>query len=189
MILAVAAGNRRPIVPNMSFEYVDSDIHEDLYQIIKYSCGELCSSSDQVDKIMRIWTAFLEPILGIQHRDHGIEDAGMAKTKSRTRKVGLACGEKRNNATANGIVAVKPGNGDENILKERVQVTEDAQDGRVRNTSPTAGKVVTLTAQNISTNLSPSEKNQGRANMELVPGLAVLYFITLFNYLALFHCL
>ena len=56
VLLAVAAGNRRPIVPNVSYEYVDSDIHEDLYQIIKYSCGELCSSSDQVDKVMRIWT-------------------------------------------------------------------------------------------------------------------------------------
>jgi len=56
VLLAVAAGNRRPIVPNVSFEYGDSDIHEDLYQIIKYSCGELCSSSDQVDKVMRIWT-------------------------------------------------------------------------------------------------------------------------------------
>ena len=56
VLLAVAAGNRRPIVPNVSYEYVDSDIHEDLYQIIKYSCRELCSSSDQVDKVMRIWT-------------------------------------------------------------------------------------------------------------------------------------
>jgi len=51
VLLAVAAGNRRPIVPNVSYEYVDSDIHADLYQIIKYSC-----SSDQVDKVMRIWT-------------------------------------------------------------------------------------------------------------------------------------
>ena len=208
VLLAVAAGNRRPIVPNMSFEYVDSDIHEDLYQIIKYSCGELCSSSDQVDKMMRIWTTFLEPILGIQHRGHGTEDAGMVKAKSRTRKVSLACGEKRNNATSNGTVAVKPANGDGNILKECVQppraifvneATADAQDcshegdqtfgrgeelpnaalhGRVQNTSSAADKVATL--QNISTkgnvgntDLSPTEKNQCRANMDLGPGLAV----------------
>ncbi|RCV16180.1 hypothetical protein SETIT_3G117100v2 [Setaria italica] len=207
VLLAVAAGNRRPIVPNMSFEYVDSDIHEDLYQIIKYSCGELCSSSDQVDKVMRIWTTFLEPILGVQHRDYGTEDTGMVKAKSRIRKVGLAFGETRNNATTNGTVAVKPANGDENILKERVQpsraifvneATGDAQDDsheaeeafsrgedlpnaerhrRVRNTSPAADKVAALTAQNISTkgsvgntDLSPSEKNQGRANMDLVAG-------------------
>ncbi|EEC78333.1 hypothetical protein OsI_18074 [Oryza sativa Indica Group] len=34
MLLTIASGNRRPIVPNMSFEYVDPEIHEDLYQII-----------------------------------------------------------------------------------------------------------------------------------------------------------
>jgi len=157
---------------------------------------------------MRIWTTFLEPILGIQHRGHGTEDAGMVKAKSRTRKVSLACGEKRNNATSNGTVAVKPANGDENIIKECVQppraifvneATADAQDcshegeqtlsrdedlpnaamhGRVQNTSSAADKVVT--AQNISTkgsvgntDLSTTEKNQCRANMDLVPGLAV----------------
>ncbi|CAL4902486.1 unnamed protein product [Urochloa decumbens] len=154
VLLAVAAGNRRPIVPNMSFEYLDSDIHEDLYQIVKYSCGEICSSSDQVDKVMRIWSTFLEPILGIQHRDHGTEDAGMVKANSQTREFGLACGEKRNNATANGTVAVKPSNGDEDTHELH---------GRVRNTSPA------LTAQNTSTkgsvgntDLSPSEKNKGR---------------------------
>lgn len=212
VLLAVAAGNRRPIFPNMSFEYVDSDIHEDLYQIIKYSCRELCSSSDQVDKVMGFWRTFLEPILGIQHRDHGTEDTGMVKAKSRASKVGLACGGKRNNATTNGAVAVKPANGDENILKERVrpcraifvdEATGDAQDGsheaeeafgrgedlpnaerhgRARNTSPAADKVSALTAQNISTkgsvgniDLSPSEKNQGRANMDLVAGLAAYF--------------
>jgi paired amphipathic helix protein Sin3a len=78
---AITAGNRWPLVPNMSFEYVDLDIHEDLYQIIKYSCGELCSSSDQVNKVMRIWTTFLEPLLGIHLRAHGAEDADMVISK------------------------------------------------------------------------------------------------------------
>ena len=36
-------------------------------------------------------------------------------------KDGLACSEKRNNATPNGTIAVKPTNGDGNILKECVQ--------------------------------------------------------------------
>ncbi|KAL6619882.1 hypothetical protein ACP70R_035021 [Stipagrostis hirtigluma subsp. patula] len=122
VLLAIAAGDRRPIVPNMSFEYVDSDIHEDLYQIVKYSCGEVCSSSDQIDKVMRIWTTFLEPILGIQRRAHGAEDACMVKMKSRTRKVGLAIGGASNNATANGEV-VKLANSDENLLTEQVQTS------------------------------------------------------------------
>ncbi|CAN6327057.1 unnamed protein product [Urochloa humidicola] len=170
VLLAVAAGNRRPIVPNMSFEYLDSDIHEDLYQIVKYSCGEICSSSDQVDKVMKIWSTFVEPILGIQHRDHGTEDTGMVKAKGQT----------RNNATTNGTVVVKPGNGDENIQDgsheaektfSKVEHLPNAElQGRVRNTSPAAEKVATLTAQNTSTkgsvgntDLSRSEKNQGRA--------------------------
>ncbi|CAD6273401.1 unnamed protein product [Miscanthus lutarioriparius] len=114
VLLAITAGNRWPLVPNMSFEYVDLDIHEDLYQIIKYSCGELCSSSDQVNKVMRIWTTFLEPLLGIHLRAHGAEDADMVKSKRRTRKVGLSCGGKRNNATAKG------GNGSKSAGAESV---------------------------------------------------------------------
>ncbi|CAL5373813.1 unnamed protein product [Camellia sinensis] len=36
-LLAIAAANKQPIIPHMEFEYPDSDIHEDLYQLIKYS--------------------------------------------------------------------------------------------------------------------------------------------------------
>ncbi|PAN31812.1 hypothetical protein PAHAL_5G444600 [Panicum hallii] len=111
VLLAIAAGNRRPIVPNMSFEYVDSEIHEDLHKIIKYSCGEVCNSSDQLDKVMRIWTTFLEPILGVQPRTHGSEDPDLVKAKSRTAKSGLASVGGESNTGA-GIVA-KQGNGDE----------------------------------------------------------------------------
>lgn len=102
MLLAFAAGNRWPLGPNMSFEYGDLDIHEDLYQIIKYACGELCNSSDQANKVMRIWTTFLEPMLGIHLRAHGDEDKDMVKLKRRIRKVALACGGKRHNATSKG---------------------------------------------------------------------------------------
>ncbi|KAF0898962.1 hypothetical protein E2562_012660 [Oryza meyeriana var. granulata] len=120
VLLAIAAGNRRPIVPNMSFDYVDSNIHEDMYKIIKYSCGEVCSSSDQLDKVMRIWTTFLEPILGVQPRTHGAEDADAVKPKSRTTKSGLATvGEI--NTTAAGAVA-KQGH-DENVPQEQTPST------------------------------------------------------------------
>ncbi|XP_058115500.1 paired amphipathic helix protein Sin3-like 4 isoform X2 [Magnolia sinica] len=74
VLLAIAAGNRRPIIPNMEFLNADSDIHEDIYRVIKYSCGEVCTSMDQVDKVMRIWTSFLEPMLGIPPRPHGSGD-------------------------------------------------------------------------------------------------------------------
>ncbi|KAK1268049.1 Paired amphipathic helix protein Sin3-like 4 [Acorus gramineus] len=73
-LLAIAAGNRRPIVPNIELQYSDSGVHEDLYQVIKYSCGEVSTSSDQLDKIMKIWTTFLEDILGVPSHPRGVED-------------------------------------------------------------------------------------------------------------------
>ncbi|XP_004517035.1 paired amphipathic helix protein Sin3-like 4 isoform X2 [Cicer arietinum] len=73
VLLAIAAGNRRPILPNLEFEYLDPDIHEDLYQLIKYSCGEVCTT-EQLDKVMKVWTTFLEPMLCVPSRPHGAED-------------------------------------------------------------------------------------------------------------------
>ncbi|XP_050947130.1 paired amphipathic helix protein Sin3-like 4 isoform X3 [Cucumis melo] len=73
VLLAIAAGNRRPIIPNLEFEYPDPELHEDLYQLIKYSCGEICST-EQLDKVMKVWTTFLEPMLGVPSRPHGAED-------------------------------------------------------------------------------------------------------------------
>ncbi|KAK9161860.1 hypothetical protein Syun_008201 [Stephania yunnanensis] len=66
-LLAIADGNRRPIVPNLEYEYSDPDIHEDLYQLIEYSCGEVCSNMEQLEKITRIWTTFLEPMVNPAH--------------------------------------------------------------------------------------------------------------------------
>lgn len=73
MLLAVAAGNRRTVAPDLEFEFPDPDIHEDLYKIIKFSCGEVCTT-EQVDKVLKIWTTFLEPLLGVPSRPQGVED-------------------------------------------------------------------------------------------------------------------
>uniref|UniRef100_A0A0E0JD74 Histone deacetylase interacting domain-containing protein n=1 Tax=Oryza punctata TaxID=4537 RepID=A0A0E0JD74_ORYPU len=181
VLLAIAAGNRRPIVPNMSFDYVDSNIHEDMYKIIKYSCGEVCSSSDQLDKVVRIWTSFLEPILGVQPRTDGAEDADAVKPKSRTTKSGLATvGEI--NTTAAGAVA-KHGH-DENIPQEQTPSTlarlvngvatdtqngfhvadrtarraeepsNTAVNGRVQGASPGTNEIPAVSTQNMSTERS-----------------------------------
>ncbi|CAL5327814.1 unnamed protein product [Camellia sinensis] len=75
VLLAIAAANKQPIIPHMEFEYPDSDIHEDLYQLIKYSCGEICTS-EQLDKVMKIWTTFLEPIIGVPCRPSGAASVG-----------------------------------------------------------------------------------------------------------------
>ncbi|KAG8654028.1 paired amphipathic helix protein Sin3-like 4 isoform X4 [Manihot esculenta] len=88
VLLAFAAGNRRPIVPNLEFEYPDPDIHEDLYQLIKYSCGEVCTT-EQLDKVMKIWTTFLEPMLGVPSRPQGAEDTeDVVKAKNHSSKSG-----------------------------------------------------------------------------------------------------
>ncbi|KAJ4874710.1 Paired amphipathic helix protein Sin3-like 4 [Raphanus sativus] len=73
LLLALAAGNRRTVCSNMSFDYPDPDLHEDLYQLIKYSCGEMCST-EQLDKVMKVWTEFLEPMFGVPSRPQGAED-------------------------------------------------------------------------------------------------------------------
>ncbi|XP_072983641.1 paired amphipathic helix protein Sin3-like 3 isoform X1 [Typha latifolia] len=120
VLLAMGAGNRRPLVSNMEFEYLDSDIHEDLYQIVKFSCGEVCSSSDQFQKVMRIWTTFLEPMLDVHHRPLGAEDAeDMVKSKNSGTKAGKAglasVGENNGSPHADGAVAVKQTNNEDGI--------------------------------------------------------------------------
>ncbi|XP_039068905.1 paired amphipathic helix protein Sin3-like 4 isoform X2 [Hibiscus syriacus] len=90
VILSIAAGNRRPIIANLKFEYPDPEIHEDLYQLIKYSCGEMCST-EQLDKVIKIWTTFLEPILGVPSRPQGAEETeDVVKAKNNIVKSGSA---------------------------------------------------------------------------------------------------
>lgn len=61
----MAAGNRRPIIPDLVFQYPDSDIHGNLYELVHYSCEEICSTKELASKVLRLWTTFLEPMLGI----------------------------------------------------------------------------------------------------------------------------
>ncbi|KAK7317565.1 hypothetical protein RJT34_01912 [Clitoria ternatea] len=90
VLLAIAAGNRQPIIPHMEFVYPDPEIHEDLYQLIKYSCGEMCTT-EQLDKVMKIWTTFLEPMFGVSSRPQGPEDTeDVIKDKSNSVKSGTA---------------------------------------------------------------------------------------------------
>ncbi|XP_068462786.1 paired amphipathic helix protein Sin3-like 4 isoform X2 [Phaseolus vulgaris] len=88
VLLAIAAGNRQPIIPHLEFVYPDPDIHEDLYQLIKYSCGEMCTT-EQLDKAMKIWTTFLEPVFGVPSRSQGPEDTeDVVKDRNNSTKSG-----------------------------------------------------------------------------------------------------
>lgn len=64
MVLAIAGGYTQPTKPHMEFEFTDLEIQEDINQLMKYSCGEVCTP-EQCDKVMKIWTTFLEPLLGV----------------------------------------------------------------------------------------------------------------------------
>ncbi|XP_077237908.1 paired amphipathic helix protein Sin3-like 3 [Tasmannia lanceolata] len=119
VLLAIAAGNRRPIIPNMEFEYTDLGVHEDLYQVIKYSSSEVCTTMEQLDKVMRIWTTILEPLLGIPPRPLCVEDAEhLLKAENHAVKSSVASiGESDGSLRTNGIITnfkeLNPvGNGD-----------------------------------------------------------------------------
>lgn len=71
VLLYVASGSRHSIIPDLEFEFSDAEIHEDVYKIIKYSCEEVCSTKEQLNKVMKLWTTFLEPMLGVHSRPHG----------------------------------------------------------------------------------------------------------------------
>ncbi|KAJ7557028.1 hypothetical protein O6H91_05G109100 [Diphasiastrum complanatum] len=82
-MLLRAVGNRRLLIPDLKFEYLDPSIRADLYQIVKYSSDKLCNTMEQYDKTMRIWTTFIEPMFGVPPRPHGAEDTEeVAKVKA-----------------------------------------------------------------------------------------------------------
>jgi hypothetical protein len=61
-----------PGAPDMQFEFPDSDLHEDLYQVIKYSCDEMFSD-EQSPQFLHLWTFFLEHVLGVANEHHKAE--------------------------------------------------------------------------------------------------------------------
>ncbi|MCE0481851.1 hypothetical protein HAX54_039940 [Datura stramonium] len=68
-LLLLEMGNQG--ITHLGSSIPDSDIHEDLYQIIMYSCREVCTR-EQLDKVMKIWTTFLEPIFGVARQPPGV---------------------------------------------------------------------------------------------------------------------
>ncbi|XP_024018495.1 paired amphipathic helix protein Sin3-like 2 isoform X1 [Morus notabilis] len=69
-LLALVAGNRQFISPHLEYEYSDLSIYEDMYKLVEYSCEEICSTKEQLNKVMKLYTAFLEPILGVLSQLH-----------------------------------------------------------------------------------------------------------------------
>ncbi|XP_020097203.1 paired amphipathic helix protein Sin3-like 4 [Ananas comosus] len=192
VLLAIAAGNRRPLLPNMEFEYPDSEIHEDLYQIIKYSCGEVCTSSDQLEKVMKVWTTFLEPILGVPPRHHGVEDTeDKTKPKSHSSKTGVSNGgvaDKKSNGDESRVVsgdAAAVENGFHNVDRVGSRGDNAGNSGphsRVHGITPTCDEMSGITMQTatiervMDNNVSPAgraEQSHKRTNLESTSGANV----------------
>ncbi|XP_074295941.1 paired amphipathic helix protein Sin3-like 4 isoform X3 [Silene latifolia] len=189
-LLAVAAGNRQPINAHIEFEYPDTEIHEDLYQLMKYSCGEVCTA-DQLDKVLKIWTTFLEHMLGVPTRDQGIEDSeDVLRVKNETDKIdGLATGDSNGSPSSRATTTHKHShasrNGDESSPPEQSSYVNLAKDGcpdasnsallqiRSQNNGTMVGQISGLIKPSpsnerlISSNVSPTsgaEQLHGRNN-------------------------
>lgn len=126
VLLTIAAGCRHPITPNLKFDYSDTDIHEDFYKLIKYSCDEICTSKEQSNKAMRLWRTFLEPMLNVPSRPLESEDSEAAlvsrhhalksaATSVRERDGGLGADA----ATVNSKLSKPLSNGDEIISPDQ----------------------------------------------------------------------
>lgn len=70
LLQAIAVRTMPSFTPDLDFNYCDTQIHEDLYLLIKYYCEEICAT-EQSDKVMKLWITFLEPMFGIFSRSQG----------------------------------------------------------------------------------------------------------------------
>ncbi|KAL2523463.1 Paired amphipathic helix protein Sin3-like 2 [Forsythia ovata] len=127
VLLGIAAGSRYSILPNLEFEYADADIHEDLYEIIKYSSEEICSTKEQSNKVLRFYTTFLEPMLGVHSprlssevtEGDGTSKIGTAKNTATS--ITESDGSPNADATTMNLKQPKPNcNGDSNASPQRV---------------------------------------------------------------------
>ncbi|KAL1205946.1 Paired amphipathic helix protein Sin3-like 2 [Cardamine amara subsp. amara] len=85
VLLSISAGYRQPIIPHLEYEYIDRNIHEDLFKLVQFSCEEICSTKEQIAKVLKLWANFLELMLGIPPRTKGsdsVEDVVETKHHS-----------------------------------------------------------------------------------------------------------
>ncbi|KAI3502431.1 hypothetical protein L1887_30500 [Cichorium endivia] len=82
ILQSITSGKKQNNIPHQEFKYSDLIIHEDLYQLMKYSVTQ-SGSPDQVDKSVKIWTTFVEPMLGVPPRSTSMVDRDVTKTSNR----------------------------------------------------------------------------------------------------------
>ncbi|KAJ0098865.1 hypothetical protein Patl1_22039 [Pistacia atlantica] len=62
VLFAIAPGHQQPVIPHQEYGYSDLSIHEDLYKLVQYSCEEMCSTKERVNKAMKLWTTFFNKL-------------------------------------------------------------------------------------------------------------------------------
>uniref|UniRef100_A0A1J3ES60 Paired amphipathic helix protein Sin3-like 5 n=1 Tax=Noccaea caerulescens TaxID=107243 RepID=A0A1J3ES60_NOCCA len=138
---AIAVGSKPSFTPDVEYCYSDTQVHADLYQLIKYYCEEICAT-EQSDKVMKLWVTFLEPMFGVPSRsqtDETVEDA--AKPKDDQEQLEICEAVKDN--TCDGSLASNP-----NIVvplkspnKENPTVQETIQQDKLHDGAVTTNEV------------------------------------------------
>ena len=85
---AIAVGTKPSFTPDVEFSYTDTQVHADLYQLIKYYCEEICAT-EQSDKVKKLWVTFLEPMFGVPSRsqtDETVIDVAKSKDNQEQRE-------------------------------------------------------------------------------------------------------
>ncbi|EYU28663.1 hypothetical protein MIMGU_mgv1a001499mg [Erythranthe guttata] len=153
VFLSIGAGYKQPIVPHMRFEYPDPEIQQDLYKLMKYSCEEVCTP-DQRDKVMKIWTTFLEPVLGVPFRHtKAVAKGDAVKASNHIAASSSAIGEE--NSSPVGEAALPAENGDEQKM-----LTSHGNNG-VNNDAPNNGLMQTDTNMMAAMSLTVKQGEEG----------------------------
>lgn len=97
----IAPGEKQNTIPHQEFKYSALDIHKDLYQLMKFSVAQ-SGSPEQTDKAMKIWTTFVEPMLGVSSQSSCIVDLDGAKTSNHGATSGSTVGRNDGKVAKNG---------------------------------------------------------------------------------------
>ncbi|GKB10959.1 paired amphipathic helix protein Sin3-like protein 3 [Tanacetum coccineum] len=78
------APKKQNFISHQEFKYSDLEIHEDLYELMKYSIEQSCSP-EQIDEALNICTTFVEPMLGVPppsmlDNNNGVKENGFSNT-------------------------------------------------------------------------------------------------------------
>lgn len=155
---AIAVGSKPSFTPDVEYCYSDTQVHADLYQLIKYYCEEICAT-EQSDKVMKLWVTFLEPMFGVPSRsqtDETVEDAAKPKDDQENLEI---CEATKDNAcdgslasNPNIVVPLTPPN------KENPTVQETIQQDKLHDGAVTTNEVIWFVSlSSVSFVLEPRE--------------------------------